>query len=66
MTPTISCRSRPRTSHTVTGGNIVVLTHGKGMIQSFNVDRDGTIHFTRDGNGYRLDPQTRALSDEDF
>ena len=50
----------------VTGGDIVALTHGQGMLESFNVDRDGSIHFMRDGHGYRLDPQTRAMSDDDF
>jgi hypothetical protein len=50
----------------VTGGEIVALTHGKGMIESFNVDRDGSIHFIRDGHGYRVDPKSRAQSNDDY
>ncbi|MBK5187373.1 MAG: hypothetical protein JJD97_03960 [Gemmatimonadaceae bacterium] len=50
----------------VTGDHIVALTHGHGMLETMSVDRDGTIYFTREGHRYRLDAQTRALSDEAF
>ena len=49
-----------------TGGDIVALTHGKGILDSFSVDGDGTIHYARGGDHHRLDPQTRAESDEDY
>jgi hypothetical protein len=50
----------------VTGANLVALTNGKGMLESFAADRDGTIFFVRDGQRYKLDPGTRAMSKEAF
>ncbi|HEY2895649.1 MAG TPA: hypothetical protein VGJ12_00820 [Gemmatimonadaceae bacterium] len=50
----------------VTGSNLVALTNGTGMAESLNVDRDGTIFFVRDGQRYKLDPKTRAMSKERF
>jgi Tol biopolymer transport system component len=42
------------------------LTDGEGQIESFAVARDGTIFFRRGDHGYRIDPQTHALSKEVF
>ncbi|HLB09694.1 MAG TPA: WD40 repeat domain-containing protein [Gemmatimonadaceae bacterium] len=49
-----------------TGGDIVQLTQGEGIIESFAVDRDGTVFFRRAGHDYRIDPQTHAVSKEAF
>jgi hypothetical protein len=48
------------------GGDILQLTQGEGIIESFAVDRDGTVFFRRSGHGYRIDPLTHAVSKEAF
>jgi dipeptidyl aminopeptidase/acylaminoacyl peptidase len=48
----------------VTGGTLVALTHGKGMLESLTVDRDDAIFFVRDGHHFKLDPKTHAMSEE--
>ena len=51
---------------TTNGGDILQLTQGEGIIESFAVDRDGTVVFLRNGHGYSIDPQTHAVSEEAF
>lgn len=49
----------------VTGGDLIALTHDTGLIDEMHVDRDGMIVIRRGKRFTLLDPVTRAQKEED-
>ncbi len=43
----------------VTGAELIQLTHRTGTIDEMSIGRDGTVHFSENGQRYSLDPHTR-------